>query len=803
MFSNFIKTAFRNFFKYKTYTLINIFGVAIGTAAFILIMQYVGFERSYDKFHEDSDRIYRLRYERESEGGETVRFASCCPPAGLRIRDQFTEVEKIARLFRYSAVISTGENKFLEERIFFAEPDFLDILKFEFLKGDPLNGIREPNNAFISQSTAIKYFGTVDCIGRNFIFNGKTSYQVTGIFKDIPYNSHIKFDFLLCYKNILDIYGQDIEDSWGDTGAFTYLKVKRGADIQKLEERFVQIAEAEFGEVLDYYKIKMHLPMQPLEDIHLESHFQQEYEVNGDKAAVNILFIIAFFIIVMAWINYINLSTARSLNRAKEIGLRKVVGASRSQLSVQLFIETVMLNVFAVVLALGIVEISSSFFSDLTGIPLEFSMWDQTWLLLILPLIVIAGILLTGFYPVFVISSFRPVEIVKGRFASSGSGLILRKVLVVFQFALALLLIVGTLAVSKQVSFMKKQELGFSANQMLILNLPRVKDDNFNSKLETFKQELQSLNSIREVCVATEVPGRQIYWDAGGIYKEGQDSDSKNYQIVGIDYDFMDMFNCEILYGRNFSREFTDESKSLILNETAADWLGFENSKTAVSGKVVYWGEVFTVIGVVKDYHQQSPKQAFEPHIFRYMPAGRGRLGVIAMNINQAEIQNTIRLVKEKWDEFFPGNPFDFFFLDEYYNQQYKSDELFGKVFGVFSSLGIIITVLGIFGLSLFSASQRVKEIGIRKVLGSSVSQVLILLVIDILKLLVISLIISIPVSYYLVNIWLDNFALKMPIDIWLFIIPILIVGCITLLTVSYQTIMASIANPVISLREE
>ncbi|MGD8307608.1 MAG: ABC transporter permease, partial [Ignavibacteria bacterium] len=680
MISNYIKTAFRNFFKYKTYTLINIFGVAIGTAAFILIMQYVGFERSYDKFQEDSDLIYRLRYERESEDGETVRFASCCPPAALRIRDQFTEVEKIARLFRYSAVISTGENKFLEERIFFAEPDFLDILKFEFLKGDPLNGIRKPNNAFISQSTAIKYFGTADCIGRNFIFNGKTSYQVTGIFKDIPYNSHVKFDFLLCYKNILDIYGQDIEDSWGDTGAFTYLKVKRGADIQKLEESFVQIAEAEFGEVLDYYKIKMHLPMQPLEDIHLESHFQQEYEVNGDKAAVNVLFIIAFFIIIMAWINYCNLSTARSLNRAKEIGLRKVVGASRSQLSVQLFIETVMLNVFAVVLALGIVEISSSFISDLTGIPLEFSMWDQTWLLVILPLIVIAGILLTGFYPVFVISSFRPVEIVKGRFASSRSGLILRKILVVFQFALALLLIVGTLTVSKQVSFMKKQELGFSVDQMLILNLPRVKDDNFNSKLETFKQELELLNSIREVCVTTEVPGRQIYWDAGGIYKEGQDSDSKNYQIVGIDYDFMDMFNCEILYGRNFSREFTDESKSLILNETAADWLGFENSKTAVGGKVVYWGEVFTVIGVVKDYHQQSPKQAFEPHIFRFMPAGRGRLGVIAMNMNQAEIQNTISLVKEKWDEFFPGNPFDFFFLDEYYNQQYKSDELFGKV---------------------------------------------------------------------------------------------------------------------------
>lgn len=803
MIANYIKTAFRNFFKYKTYTLINILGVAIGTAAFILIMQYIGFERSYDKFHEDSDRIYRLRYERESEDGETVRFASCCPPAALRIRDQFAEVEKIARLFKYSAVISTGENKFLEDRIFFAEPDFLDILKFEFLKGDPLNGINKPNSAFISQSTAIKYFGTIDCIGRNFIFNGKTSYQVTGIFKDIPYNSHIKFDFLLCYKNILNIYGQDIEDSWGDTGAFTYLRVKGGTDIHKLEKSFVQIAEAEFGEVLDYYKIKMHLPMQPLEDIHLESHFQQEYEVNGDKSAVNILFIIAFFVIIMAWINYINLSTARSLNRAKEIGLRKVVGASRSQLSVQLFIETVILNVFAVVLALGIVELSSSFFSDLTGIPLEFSIWDQTWLLIILPLIIIAGVLLTGFFPVLVISSFSPVEIVKGKFASSRSGLILRKVLVVFQFSLAMLLIVGTLAVSKQVSFMKKQDLGFSVDQMLVLNLPRVKDDSFNSKLETFKQELQSLNNIKEVCVATEVPGRQIYWDAGGIYKEGQDSDSKNYQIIGIDYDFMDMFDCKILYGRNFSREFMDESKSLILNETAVDWLGFENSEKAVGGKVVYWGEEFTVIGVVKDFHQQSPKQAFEPHIFRYMPAGRGRLGVIAMNLNQAEIQNTIKFIRDKWDQFFPGNPFDFFFLDEYYNQQYKSDELFGKVFGVFSSLGIIITILGIFGLSLFSASQRVKEIGIRKVLGSSVSQVLILLVNDILKLLAISLIISIPVIYYLVNIWLDNFAVKMPVDVWLFIVPVLIVGCITLLTVSYQTIKASVANPVISLREE
>jgi putative ABC transport system permease protein len=722
----------------------------------------------------------------------------------LHIRGRYPEVEKIARIFRYPASVSFGDNKFFENRMFFAEPDFLAILKFKFIKGDPLNGIREPNKAFISQSTAQKYFGDQNPVGKTISVDKKNDYQISGVFADIPQNSHLKFDILLSYPNLISIYGQDIEDSWGDTGFFTYILFKPLADAQAFESKMPALVESEWGDVLKKYRLKCELKLQRLTDIHLTSHFMQEYEANGDLDTVNFLTIIAAFIIIIAWVNYVNLSTARSLTRAKEVGLRKVVGASRVQLVVQFFIETIIINAMAVLLTCGLVELVLPFFGRLSGTPMTYHIWTQSWFWFALCIMFISGVFLSGLYPVLVLSSFKPAAVLKGKLGNSAEGINLRKVLVVFQFVMALVLITCTMTVYRQLAFMKNQDLGFSLDRIIVIKAPRVRDASFDSKLQTFKEILLSDSNVNKFCVVTEVPGRQIYWDAGAIRRAGTDEgESKNYLIVGVDYDFVDLFDLKLVAGRNFSKEFPADKEALMLNETAANWLGFTDSRSAIGEKIDYWGDIYTVIGVLKDYHQQSLKMNFEPQIYRFLPQGRGVRGYFALQINMQNVKSTLKMIQERYSEFFPGNPFEYFFLDEYYNQQYQADELFGKVFGLFSFLVIFVTSLGILGLSSFMVMQRTKEIGIRKVLGAGVARILYLLIKDFLLLIVLSFIIAVPLSYFAMSRWLDSFATRMDLTTGLFLASLAVVITVTCLTLCSHIIKAALANPVESLRYE
>lgn len=804
MFSNYLKTAIRYLVKTKLYSLVNILGLAIGVAACLLILHYVSYEKSYDKFHEAGERIYRLRYERSDSSGAAVKFASCTPPAAGFIRERYPEVEKIAIIQNYRAVVSFADRKFTEERMYFAEPDFLDILKFKFIKGDPLNGIREANNAFISQSTARKYFGNQDPMGKTFSVDKKVDYQVAGIFADIPQNSHLKFDILLSYKNIYLRFGKDILESWGHTTFFTYLRLKPGADPRAFENKLVDLVESEAGELQRQYQVVIRLKMQPLHDIHLTSHYMQEYEINGDRDAVNFLFIIALFIILIAWVNYINLSTARSLTRAREVGLRKVVGASRGQLIEQFFSEIILINLTAVFIALVLVQLFLPFFTQITGTPADYTIWKAGWFWAAIPIIFLVGVFLSGLYPVAVMTSFKPTVVLRGKLGNSGRGINLRKILVIFQFVIALVLIAGTLTVYWQLDYMKNQDLGFDMDHVLVCKAPRIRDAVYKEKFATFREELLKQSKINGFCFATEVPGRQIFWDNGGIVKYGEDvSKGKNYQIVGIDYDFVNLFDLKFAAGRNFSKEFPADKDALILNETGIKWMGFTDPDSAVGQKVDYWEHIYTIIGVLKDFHQQSLKAAFEPHIFRLLPYGRDIRGHFTVKINPHNVPETVRLVQHQYEEFFPGNPFEYIFLDEYYNQQYKEDELFGKVFGIFSFLAIFVTCLGIFGLSSFMAIQRTKEIGIRKVLGAGVSKILFLLTKDFLALLLVSFIISLPLAILGIMEWLNGFAHRMSLNGWLVVLPLLIVSVVMLLTISSHVIRAALANPVDSIRYE
>ncbi|MCP5104535.1 MAG: ABC transporter permease, partial [bacterium] len=617
MFVNYLKTAFRNLIKTKSFSLVNLLGLTVGMTACLLILHYVSFEKSYDTFHEDSERIYRLRYERTTSEGKTVKFASCAPPVAPLVAARYPEVEKIARLFNYRAVVSFGERKFKEERMYFAEPDFFDILKFKFISGDPLNGIREANTAFISESTARKYFGDQDPMGKTFSVNKREDYRVAGVFEDIPPNSHLKFDVMLSFKNLLTFFGKEVMEAWGHTGLYTYLRLKPQTDAHAFENKLTELVEAEAGGLQKAYKMIIRLKMQPLRDIHLTSHYLQEYESNGDRDSVNFLFIIALFIMVMAWVNYVNLSTARSLTRAREVGLRKVVGASRGHLALQFFFEIILVNLAAVLASVVLMNLSLPVFTQITGTPLSYSAWESGWLWIALPVMLLAGLFLSGLYPVAVLSSFRPAAVLKGKLGHSAGGINLRKILVVFQFIMALVLITGTLAVYRQLSFMKSGGLGFDMEHTLVVKAPRIRDKAFNEKCTTFKEEMVTHSDIKKISMVTEVPGRQIHWDNGAIRRAGESaSKGKNYMIVGIDYDFVDVFGLQLAAGRNFSREFPGDKDALILNETGVKWMGFADAESAVGKQVDYWRKIYTIVGVLKDYHQESLKAAYEPQIF-------------------------------------------------------------------------------------------------------------------------------------------------------------------------------------------
>ncbi len=806
MLLNYLKTALRNIKRNALFSFIAILGLAIGMAACLLILHYVNFEKSYDRFYRDSERIYRLRYERTSDLGQKVQFASCCPPAADVIRGSYPEVEEIARIFRYRAVVSPKDQdiQFREERMYFAESEFFNIFDLTFIAGNPSDRLSKANNAFMSQSTAKKYFGEKDPVGQTITVDGKTDYTITGIFKDVPSNSHLKSDILLSYQNLLLIYGPEVRQSWGHTAFFTYIRLRPDADPDEFEKKMGKLVETHANEMMSFYKVKIELKMQPLTDIHLTSHFMQEYEINGNKSSIDVLLIVAFFIIFMAWVNYINLSTSRSLTRAKEVGLRKVVGASRRQLIAQFFCETFLICTMAITLAFILIIEFLPLFSRVTGAPLVDDLWKTSWFWFTLFGLFLASVILSGFYPVVALSTYMPAAVIRGELGTTPKGMNLRKSLVVFQFVMALVLITSTFSIYNQIGYMKNQKLGFDIEQIIVTNTPRVRYESLKESFTTFKDELLKQSHIQKVCVVSEVPGRQIIWDNGGIHKAGADkSQGKNYQIVGVDYDFVDVFDLNILQGRNFSKEFPADKDALILNETAVKWMGFNSIEEAIGKEVDYWGEIYPIIGVLADYHQQSLKEAFEPHIFRFYPYGRPPWGRFAIKIGAQNIKESVQLIKEYYAKFFPGNPFEFFFLDDYFNQQYKSDELLGRVIGLFSFLAIFVTCLGIFGMSAFMAIQRTKEIGIRKVLGATTGSILKLLMKEFLVLIGISLIIAWPLAYWGIHQWLNAFAYRMPWNGFLFLLPLAIVFTVTALTVSSNILKAALANPVDSIKHE
>ncbi|MDV3307371.1 MAG: ABC transporter permease, partial [Cyclobacteriaceae bacterium] len=725
MLRNYFLIAWRNIRKNKVFSLINILGLSTGIAACLLITQYVMHELSYDNYHSKKDRIFRMQQDRYDKGVLSTQWAYGCSAIGQALKENFPEVEEYVRMRPGQEVLSYGDVFFKEEKAYYASEAFFKVFSIPLIKGDPETVLERPQTLVLSQSAARRYFGDEDPVGKTLKMNGEADFEVTGVFEDVPENSHMKPEVLYSFQTIVSWWGDEVLTAWQWDGFWNYILLNEGTDPAAFEAKIPALVEKLAGEGLRQYDAGMEFHLQQIDDIHLDSHYMGEFEANGSRSSTYFLSVIALFVVLIAWINYVNLSTARSLERAREVGLRKVMGGIRSQLIRQFLMESSFLNVIAFLLALIIVVIALPYFNQLAGREIGFTLLRSPQFWGVLALVLMVGIVLSGLYPAFILSGYRPAEVLKGKFRNSWRGLYLRKGLVIFQFVATVVLLVGTFTVYRQITYMRQQDLGVNIDQTLVLRGPASVDSTYTMKYEVFRNTISQSPEVTAVTASTSIPGEQPGWNAGGIrlISESEQS-SKQYRVIATDYDFVEAYGLEIAAGRAFSRDYPNEEGSVLMNESATRLMGFKEIEDALQKDIFFWGDTFRIVGVLKDYHQESLKKAHDQLIFRFNPQVRG---YYSLKVKSTDMQQTVDRVKETWSSAFPGNPFDYFFLDEHYNDQYKADQQFGRITAVFSVLAILIACLGLFGLSSLTAVQRTKEIGVRKVMGASVPAILVL----------------------------------------------------------------------------
>ncbi len=800
MFQNYLTSLWRYISRNKVFTFINVAGLAIGMLACILIGQFVLHELSYDNFLDKKDRIFRLQQDRYDKGELSTRWASGAAGVGPDLKANFPEVKNYVRLHGSGSTLSTGDTFFKEDNLYFASEDFFKVFSIKLIEGVDSVVLKDPFKMVVSQSLGRKYFGNENPVGKTLKANGRTEYEISGVFEDLPINTHMKIDVIGSFASLQKLWNDPVT-SWNWDGFMTYILLDEKTDPKVFESKIPALVQKINGEEQKQFNSDMVFHLQPVADIHLDSDFIMEFKPNGGRQSVNFLSIVAILIMIIAWINYINLSTAKSIERAREVGVRKVMGGFRSQLIQQFLTESLFLNVMAVVLAIIFAAMLTPWFSELTGRDLGYQLFQQLVFWFVLAGLILSGALMSGLYPAFVLSSFRPVEVLKGKFKNSNQGVWLRKGMVVTQFIASITLMVGTFTVYRQISFMRNQKLGISIEQTVVMKSPSVTDSTYTQKFQVFKQKISQYAEVVSVSASSSVPGSQPEWNAGGIRRLSQREDEQNqYRIIMTDGSFIKGFGLEMITGRAFSDEVVNERKNVLLNESASRLMGFKKPEDAINDQIYFWGDTFKIVGVMKDYHQESLKKAFDALIFRYDEAPDGYYSV---KFNTSQVKESMATFETVWKEIFPGNPFHYFFLDDHYNKQYQADQQFGNVFSIFSGLAIFIACLGLFGLSSLTALQRTKEIGIRKVLGASLFGLLRLISKDYIVLIGVSIVLSVPLAAWIMNSWLQDFATRIPLSWWIFALPSLAVIVIALVTVSVHTLKAAMTDPVKSLRYE
>ncbi|WP_198174909.1 ABC transporter permease [Spirosoma arboris] len=795
MLRNYFKIAWRNLLKNRPFFLINTLGLAVGMASCLLILQYVTFERSYDDFHPDAQNIYRIELDSYQNGKLAFKSATSFPAIAPALKKDFPEVLETARLYDAQTDVVTYNNvHYREDNYSFADNSVFKIFKIDFLSGNPATALSDKHTVVMSETTARKYFGNQNPMGKTLLL-GREPYLVKGVYKDYPKNSHLELDLLFSYRT-----EPEAQTSWGWYDFYTYVKLKPSTNPDQFQAKITDLVQKYNPSPNRTAGMHNDLLLQPLRDIHLYSNLNQEAEVNGNGKSVTVLSIIALFILVIAWVNYINLATARAMDRAKEVGIRKVAGAERSQLIIQFLLESLILNLLAVAVALVIIQVSAPYFNNLTGRPLSLTQWLQQDLWLPAIGVFLIGTLLSGLYPAFLLSSFQPITVLKGKLSSLTGGLSLRQSLIVFQFVSSVVLIIGTITVYQQLRYMQDQDLGFSVTNKLILRGISNADSTYEAKVNAFKQELVGANLVKKVTTSAYVPGIEILWTRDARRLDRTDAVANTLYNTAIDYTFLDAYDIKLVAGRNFNRTFGTDRHNALINETAVKLLGFDSPAEAV-GKRVNSGDTLLIVGVVKDYHQQGLQKGHWPMLMRFIPDDARFFSLQLASTD--ELDNKLANIKAKYDQIFPGNPFDYFFLDTFFNEQYKAEQQFGRVCSLFAGLAIFIACLGLFALATFIAKQRTKEIGIRKVLGASVPSLINLLSQDFLKLVIVAILLAAPLAWFAMNRWLEDFAYHIAVPWWSFVLAGFLAMGIAFLTVSFQSIKAALMNPVKSLRSE
>jgi len=799
MLKNYIKIALRNIKRNKGYSFINIAGLAVGMACCLFILFYVLYEFSYDTFHEDADRIYRVAMEFRAKDQPVKYGAVTPPPVAPAILENFAEVEYAVRITQGSGIVKHGEKQFFEDRIYYADQSFFNIFTFPLIKGDSGTVLKEPYTAVLTDSTAEKYFGSEDPVGKTISINYERDYKITGVIEDVPPNSHFNFDLLFSFVPIEESFqNASIGKLWFSHSYYTYIKTISENLSPAFIEGMYNLSANIIGDFEKKVGFEQRFFLQPLKDIYLTSNLGFEPGSTGKKVYLYYFIAIAVFVLIIASINFVNLSTARSTGRALEVGIRKVVGAEKKQLINQFLGEAFFTTIISAGIAMLTILFCLPYFKNLTGKDIGIH-FINTGIILCIILIPLAVGLLAGSYPAFFLSAFHPIDTLKGAFGHTKKGRTLRKGLVIFQFAVSILLIISTIIVSQQLSFMRNRDLGFDKEQIVVLSLRG--SGEARQKYSVLKNEFMKHSTIVSSSASYTVPGRNP--SSNAMLPEGFTGDQwQTFLINWADYDYLETYKIKLAVGRDFSRDFeSDKNGAFILNEAAVKSLGWNSPEDAI-GKTWNLGNrrKGKVIGVTKDYHFNSLHHEISPLVIHLDP---NNFVYLSLRFTTASVSETLSFVEETWQELVPDEPFSYFFLNEDFARQYSADEQVQAIVTLFTIIGMVIACLGLFGLVSFSVEQRKKEIGIRKVLGSANHKIVSLLAKDFLILVLIANVVAIPVGWLSMNKWLQNYAYRIDLSVWIFILSGLAAFCIALITVSYQSIKAATANPVDSLRYE
>ena len=800
MLENYLKIAWRYLWKSRVFSLVNIVGLAIGLMAGLLIFQYVSFELSYDQFHKYKNDTYRVSLNLYKNGALETQSARVSPAVASALKNEFAAIDTYTRLVILGpdGVLTYGDQYTGESSILLADSAFFDVFSFPLLSGNRKTAFNDPFCVVITESTAKKLFKDEDPLGKNVVINAKNfdrtsfDFKVTGIIADFPENSHLRPGVLISYPTLFSFVGHRFDNSWQWNETYTYFRLQPNTNPKKIQAGFPTVVHR-LNKQLEEQQLDWQYQLQPITDIHLKSDLQHELSANGNALYVYFLAVMGILILVIAFFNFINLTTLKALQRGKEIGVRKISGAHRRQLIVQIFIEALLLNGIAILAGVVLSLLVKPYFSGLFDVSLLPLSNANPYLWVGFGVFILLLVLGSSFYPAFILSRYEPARVLKSNFSKRKYGMTLRKVFVTSQFGIALIMIAVTLISWMQVRFMQEQSLGFIPEQVVVIQAPKAYDYGYGNNYSGFKNKVSSLSFIKNVSGSNVVPGQEIYWYSEQVTVNGE-STSGVYSMAAVSPGYFKLYDIPLVAGRLFFDESKDQN-SWIINETALRLLGFEDADKAIGSRLNN-GEI---IGVVKDYHQESLKTAIKPTLFN---CGE-EFNYYTVKIGTDGVAKTLTEIKSAYEELFPGSPYNYFFLDDFFNRQYKSEQLFNTLFRLFSALAIFITCLGLFGLSFYTVIIRTKEIGIRKVMGASERNIVSLLSAGSVQLIFVASLPALPIAYLVMQKWLENYATRITIEWWLLAVPIAVLLIVSVLTVGLQTFKAATKNPVKALRYE